>query len=76
MGKIPVSTPAGGVCDVIRNGKNGYLSSSHSPEDYYHTVKDAIGNVGNVASKDIQNEYKAEYSMVACARKYVELYKK
>lgn len=75
MGKIPVSTPAGGVCDVIRNGENGYLSSSHSAEDYYHTLKDAIGNVANVACDDIQNEYKAEYSMVACARKYVELYK-
>lgn len=75
MGKIPVSTPAGGVCDVIRNGENGYLSSSHSPEDYYRIVKDAIINIGNIASKEIQNEYKAEYSMVACARKYVELYK-
>lgn len=74
MGKIPVSTPAGGVCDVIRNGENGYLSSSHSPEDYYHTLKDAIGNVGNVTCEDIQNEYKAEYSMVACAKKYLNLF--
>lgn len=39
-------------------------------------VKDVRGNVGNVASKNIQNEYKAEYSMVACSQKYLELYKK
>ena len=27
-------------------------------------------------SKEIQDEYKAEYSMVACAQKYFDLYKK
>lgn len=76
MGVIPISTPAGGVCDVIRNGENGYLSASHTEDDYYHTVMDAITNVGNVSSKEIQDEYKAEYSMVACARKYFELYRR
>lgn len=76
LGVIPVSTPAGGVCDVIRNEENGYISSSHTPEDYYRIVKDAIANIGNVSSKEIQNEYKAEYSMVACAQKYFDLYKK
>ena len=76
MGKIPVSTPAGGVCDVIRNGENGYLSASHSAEDFYHAIKDAIANVGMVSSENIQNEYKAEYSMVACAKKYYKLYER
>ena len=37
---------------------------------------DAITNVGKVSTKEIQDEYKEEYSMVACARKYLELYRR
>lgn len=58
LGVIPVSTPAGGVCDVIRNGENGYISSSHTPEDFYRIVKDAIANIGNVSSKEFKMSIK------------------
>ena len=61
---------------MSRNGEKGYIASPQTPEDYYRIVKDAIANIGNVSSKEIQNEYKAEYSMVACAQKYFDLYKK
>ena len=74
MGVIPVSTPAGGVCDVIRNGENGYLSVSHTANDYYHTVKDAIANSKKVSSIAIKQEYQEHYSMVACAKKYFQLF--
>lgn len=76
MGVVPVSTPAGGVCDVIRNCENGYISFSHSSEDYYKTIKDAIANVGGVTSKQIIEEYKEKYSMIACAKAYTEEFKK
>lgn len=76
MGVMPVSTPAGGVCDVIRNGENGYISSSHSPEDFYKTIKDAITNVAGVTSECIIAEYKEKYSMIACANSYLEEFKK
>lgn len=76
MGVVPVSTPAGGVCDVIRNHENGYISSSHSYKDYYETIKDAIANVGGVTSEYIITEYKEKYSMIACAKAYTEEFKK
>lgn len=76
MGVVPVSTPAGGVCDVLRNGENGYVSSSHSPEDYYKTIKDAIANVGGVTSDNIVAEYKEKYSMIACAKAYLMEFKR
>lgn len=76
MGVMPVSTPAGGVCDVIRNGENGYISSSHSSEDFYKTIKDAIANVAGVTSKYIITEYQEKYSMVACAKAYLEEFEK
>lgn len=75
MGLIPVSTPAGGVCDVIRDGENGYVSINHSPSEYYKTVKDAICNVGGVMSESIIVEYKEKYSMTACAKAYLEQFK-
>lgn len=76
MGVIPVSTPAGGVCDVIRNGENGYIASSHSPDDYYKTIKDAISNIDKVRSESIIAEYKEKYSMTACAKSYLDAYNK
>ena len=76
MGLIPVSNPAGGVCDVICDGENGYISINHSPSEYYKTVKDAICNVGGVTPESIIAEYKEKYSMTACAKAYLEEFKK
>ena len=69
----PILISTGKVCDIIKNGENGFLSILHV---YNYIVKDVIANVGNVSSKEIQNEYKAEYSIVVCALKYFELCKK
>ena len=75
VGLIPVSTPAGGVCDVIRNGENGYISYSHEPEEYYNTVKHAIENNDGIMSDVIKDEYAQSYSMETCAQKYHAQYK-
>ena len=74
MGLIPVSTPAGGVCDVVRNGENGYLSGSHDADAYYKTVRDAIHNTANVQPSAIIEEYKQKYSMTACAKNYMDVF--
>ena len=63
-----------GYQEVIRNGENGYLSVSHTANDYYHTVKDAIANSKKVSSIAIKQEYQEHYSMVACAKKYFQLF--
>ncbi len=74
MGVIPVSTPAGGVCDVIRNHENGYLSKSHNPDDFYITVKEAIINSSNVTAEVIKKEYISNYSIERCAAEYIHIY--
>lgn len=74
VGLIPVSTPAGGVCDVIVNHKNGYLSKSHEPSDFYESVKETIGNVANITKEKIINDYNENYSMKACSEHYRALY--
>lgn len=73
-GLIPVSTPAGGVCDVIVNHLNGYLSKTHEPEDFYNTVKEALENVAGVKPEEVKMEYQEKYSITECARKYKRLY--
>lgn len=74
-GLIPVSTPAGGVCDVIRDKENGYLSLTHNPEDFYNSVKEAIINTADINRKTIVDDYNREYSMKACAINYLKAYK-
>jgi len=74
MGIIPVSTPAGGVCDVVINGVNGYISQTHNAEDFYKTLKDAIYNVSKISSDKLIEEYLQKYSMTSCAISYRRLF--
>lgn len=39
VGCIPICSPVGGIVGVIHDGKNGFLSSSSSEEDYYNCLK-------------------------------------
>ena len=74
VGLIPVSTPAGGVCDVIRHHQNGYLSKSHDSKDFYSTIKEAINNIAGIKPSEIKEEYNEKYSMTICSKKYLEAY--
>lgn len=74
LGVIPVSTPAGGVCDVIRNHENGYLSQSHVIDDFYRTVKESINNVAGISPTVIKKEYIEKYSMDRCSHDYLNAY--
>ena len=75
IGLVPVSTPAGGICDVVINHVTGYLSKTHYEEDYYITVKEAISNVAGIKADDIKREYEEKYSMFECSSKYIAAYK-
>lgn len=77
MGKgcIPISTPAGGVCSVIRDGENGYLSQSHEIDDYVYVLEKAILE-DSVTKQDVIRDYNENYTMGICASRYIRLYKK
>lgn len=72
-GVVPVSTPAGGVCDVIRNGDNGFLSEGFSAEDLAEAMRRAVASA--VDRKAIISEYERIYSMESCAARYEALFK-
>jgi len=76
MGVVPVSTPAGGVVDVIEDGVNGYLAESFDDEEFYRKIKQAISERGKIPSESIKQLYEKHFSMEACAENYYEAYKK
>lgn len=74
LGVTPVSTPAGGVADVIRDGENGYMTNGFDDEEYYQKIKQAILERGRFSKAKIKQEYEQNYSMKVCADKYMQLY--
>lgn len=75
MGVVPISTPAGGVVDVIKDGITGYLAEDFRDEKFYQKVKQAIDNRNAISSKAVLNEYEEKYSSIICAEKYYKAYK-
>jgi len=73
LGKPTLSTPVGGIPDVISNGYNGFLSKDNSLDAYVDTVKKSITNK-LLKEKDIIKLFEEKYSMVICANKYNKLY--
>lgn len=76
LGVIPISTPAGGVIDVIRDGENGYLTSNFDDNELYKKIKQALNERGKIKKELVIKEYEDSFSMDICANKYYKEYKK
>ena len=75
MGCIPISTPAGGVVDVITEGKNGLLCPTFETEDFYNTVAKIFDNDFVINKQQIIKGYEENYTIEVCVSKYYEVYK-
>lgn len=74
LGVTPISTPAGGVVDVIKDKCNGYLSKGFEYEEFYLIIKNAIMEKNQISPSIIKRSYEDNFSMKACAEKYYHLY--
>lgn len=74
IGCIPISTPAGGVVDVIRNGENGFLCPSFDADDFYYMVKSTFKVTNSINKSDIIDDYNRKFTMEVCAEKYYKVY--
>lgn len=74
IGCIPISTPAGGVVDVIRDGENGYMSPSFDREDFYKTVCKSFNDTESIDKETVIKDYKDNYTIEVCASKYYDAY--
>ena len=77
VGCIPISSPVGGIPNVITSGKNGLLSKTCSENDYYNTIKYYLS-----LSEDTLDKMKVEciksfgeYGIDNCAKNYLNYYK-
>lgn len=76
MGCIPISTPAGGVLDVIRDGENGLVSKSFTEDDFYNTVSKVFKEEFIIDKGKIIADYRNNYTMEVCVNKYYKVYEK
>lgn len=75
IGCIPISTPAGGVVDVITDGKNGLLCPTFETKDFYNTVAKIFDNDFVINKQQIIKGYEENYTIEVCVSKYYEVYK-
>lgn len=75
MGCIPISTPAGGVVDVIKDGINGLLCPTFDTDDYHRTIEKVFKKDFFINKDVVINDYKKNYTMEVCANKYFNVYK-
>ena len=77
VGAISICTPVGGIVNVVRDGENGLLSKDISEDSYYIALKRYLDMTeGQIAEmRAIARHSYTPYSMMECARKYVEVFK-
>ncbi len=73
MGIPTVSTPVGGIPDIIKEGKTGYLSKDMSPESYCLALQKIIDDK-KIDSNELIDLFNNNYTIEKCAAKYRKLY--
>jgi glycosyltransferase involved in cell wall biosynthesis len=69
-----VSTPVCGAVDLIKDGENGFLSKSHSVEDYSEALIKSLDNYEVIKSNALRMKNDSPYTIEECANKYVEYF--
>ena len=75
MGCIPISTPAGGVVDVIKDGENGLLCPTFETDDFLNTISKVFDRDFAINKEQIIKDYEENYTMEVCVSKYYNVYK-
>lgn len=76
VGCVPMSTPVGGIPEMISNGSTGFLSKDSTVESYCQAIKECLiaPNLDEIRNNCF-NEYKNKYSIDICGTKHWNLYK-
>lgn len=76
-GCIPVSTPAGGVANMIEDGVNGFLSKDFTSDKLLEKIM-VFTRMSSEEKQQMQNNccksYREKYSIETCAGKYDQLF--
>lgn len=71
-GCYPISTPVGGVPDVIESAQFGTLSDNTTLKSFVQALKNGLNR--KVSRNEIKELYMKKYSMKTCAQKYIEVF--
>ncbi|HEV7381887.1 MAG TPA: glycosyltransferase, partial [Dyadobacter sp.] len=76
VGCVPMSTPVGGIPEMISNGTTGFLSKDSTVESYSQAIKECLtaNNLDEIRNNCF-NEYKNKYSIDICGTKHWNLYR-
>lgn len=78
MGIPIVSTPAGGMVDIVEPGKNGFLSRDFTAESFAEAMKIFLSLDGEQVKKmktNARKTFEERYDIATCAGNYLSLYK-
>lgn len=78
VGLVPICTPVGGIVNVIKDSKNGFLSEDTSEDSYYIALKryldTPIERLYEMKAEALES-YKP-YTMIECANNYENKFQK
>lgn len=72
-GCYPISTPTGGVLDVIKDSSWGIISQDFSVNGFVTALEQA--NQQKINKTQLKEKYSKEFSMHTCAKKYIKTFK-
>lgn len=75
-GVIPICTPVGGIKDIIRNRKTGYLSEEVSITSYFDALKEFVENPNQIDKEYLKKYFDQNYSIETSALNHEKLYQK
>lgn len=78
LGKPLITTPAGGMVDIVQNNFNGYISKNFEEESYIQCIEDYLNLSSSEKSKLSENAKRSffnNYTIQNIANRYLELYK-
>ncbi|CAG5006488.1 hypothetical protein DYBT9275_03829 [Dyadobacter sp. CECT 9275] len=75
VGCIPISTPVGGIPEMITHSVTGFLSKDLQVKSYYMAINECLSSESKESIKDnCLQEYFTRYSIKICGDKHWKLY--
>ena len=73
-GVIPISTPAGGIPDVISDENKGFISVDFTEHNFYATIKNALSHEQTFDKEHLKKYFNNNFSMKHCAELYFKAF--
>jgi glycosyltransferase involved in cell wall biosynthesis len=73
-GCVPISTPAGGVVDVITDGETGYICRNITENDYLHSIEYYLDHKFRISRASLVELFDNNYSIEIAVQNHLSLF--